>query len=205
MCTTNDPIEDPAGITRVGGKLRVGLEPVKVKVAPAGPAFAESRTVTFTFAPAMMVLGAAVALIATARKTVSTDVRVGEPAAVIVAFVLAFTPFVVAVKATCLCPAGTLALGGTLAAALFELNVINLPPGPAAPSNLSVPTELDPPPTGLGLIVKVKRFALRTVRGIVLVLDPRVAVTDVLTVALTPSGMNVIDAAFEPAGMVTDG
>ena len=63
------------------------------------------------------------------------------------------TAEVVMLKFADICPAGTATVAGTWAAALVELSVSTVPPGGEAPVRVTVPVELVPPVTELGVIV----------------------------------------------------
>jgi hypothetical protein len=69
---------------------------------------------------------------------------------VIVAVVVEVTVDVVTVKVTLLDPAGTVTVEGTDALPLFDERVTTSPPGPATPSNVTVPVEEEPPTTDDG-------------------------------------------------------
>jgi hypothetical protein len=57
------------------------------------------------------------------------------------------------VKVAVVAPPGTVTLAGTLAAALLDCSVITVPPDGDAPPRVTVPVELTPPITVVGLSV----------------------------------------------------
>ena len=70
---------------------------------------------------------------------------------------VAFEPDTVAtVKLTLVCPAATVTLAGTVAAALLRDSVTIVPPLGAAAVSFTVPVELVPPVTVLGLRVRAE-------------------------------------------------
>ena len=70
---------------------------------------------------------------------------------------VAFEPDTVAtVKLALVCPAATVTLAGTVAAALLRDNVTTVPPLGAAALRVTVPVELVPPVTVLGFSVNVE-------------------------------------------------
>ena len=70
---------------------------------------------------------------------------------------VAFEPDTVAtVKLALVCPAATVTLAGTVAAALLRESVTTVPPLGAAAVRITVPVELVPPVTVLGLRVSAE-------------------------------------------------
>jgi hypothetical protein len=70
---------------------------------------------------------------------------------------VAFEPDTVAtVKLALVCPAATVTLAGTVAAVLLRDNVTTVPPVGAAAVRVTVPVELAPPVTVLGLSVSAE-------------------------------------------------
>ena len=75
------------------------------------------------------------------------------------------TPLVVIVKVVLVDPADIVTLGGTCAADVLLLcNVTTAPPAGAAPLSVTVPVELFPPKTEVGLLVSAEKVAALTVR-----------------------------------------
>ena len=63
---------------------------------------------------------------------------------------------VAAVKLALVCPAATVTLAGTVAAALLRDNVTTVPPLGAAAVRVTVPVALAPPVTALGFSVRTE-------------------------------------------------
>src|SRR2546422_11540638 len=76
-----------------------------------------------------------------------------------VAEVDAFTGLVVTVNVTLVAPTGTVTLAGTVAAVLSLDSVTCAPPAGAGPSSVTVPVELLPPVTVVGLSPSEERPA----------------------------------------------
>jgi hypothetical protein len=73
-------------------------------------------------------------------------------------------------KVVVLAPAKTVTLLGTCAAAVLLLcSVTTAPPAGAAPFNVTVPVELAPPTTGLGLLPIEDKVGVLTARVVVFV------------------------------------
>ena len=89
--------------------------------------------------------------------------------AVIVTFVDPATPRVVTVKVAEVAFAGTVTLDGTVAAAVFELeSATEAPPGGAYPVRVTVPVDITPPITLVGLTETPELAAGVTVKVAVL-------------------------------------
>lgn len=98
--------------------------------------------------------------------------------AVIVALVVAFTGWVVTVNVLLVVPAGMVMLAGTVAADVLLLDrVTTMPFGPAARSSVTVPVELVPAVTEVGLSVRDAMPMRRTVTLTLLLTPPAVAVS----------------------------
>ena len=78
-------------------------------------------------------------------------------------FVFRDTGWVVTVKVALVLPAGMVTLAGTEAVELPDRKVMRAPPAGAGPLSLTVPVELDPPRTDVGLRVKEDKAAGLTV------------------------------------------
>lgn len=74
------------------------------------------------------------------------------------------TGTVVIVKVAVFCPAGTVTLAGTVAAALVSDRDTTAPPVGAFPFSVTVPVEETPPTTVAGLMLTVDKAAGVTVR-----------------------------------------
>jgi hypothetical protein len=84
---------------------------------------------------------------------------------VITTEVFAETGVVVMVNVALLAPPAIVTLGGTCAADVLLLcNVTTAPPAGAAPLSVTVPVELFPPKTEVGLLVSAEKVAALTVR-----------------------------------------
>lgn len=110
---------------------------------------------------------------------------------------------VVIVKFTCDAPAGTVTLAGTLAAALVSDNETTAPPLGATPSNTTVPVDVAPPLTVVGLMLIADNAAGVTVR-----LVPTATLAyeaEIATVAFeeTPDVVTVNVAVVAPEATVT--
>ena len=88
----------------------------------------------------------------------------------IVTAVLEATGLVVAVKDAVVCPAGTVTVAGTWAAAvLLDVNATAAPPAGAGPLSVTVPVEGLPPTTEVGFRLTELRAGAVTVSVVVLV------------------------------------
>ena len=101
-------------------------------------------------------------------------------------------------------PAGTIAEDGTEAAKLLLVRVTVVPPVPAGPLIVTVPVELTPPATELGVKLMAARVAGVIVNAVVSapVPDPAVIVTVVCVFTPAVAISNV--AEDTPDGTVTD-
>jgi hypothetical protein len=155
--------------------------------------------------PPVTVLGFNVSAIKDATDTVSVVVLVVPYTAVIVTDVEDATPLVVIVNVAVVEPSAMVTLRGTCTADVLLLdNVTMAPPAGAAPFRASVPVELFPPTTELGLLVRDDSVAALTVSVVVRV-APYIAV--IVTEALAATGVVVMVnvAALEPPEIVTVG
>src|SRR3989441_4499599 len=121
-----------------------------------------------------------------------------------VAEVDAVTALVVTVNVTLVAPTGTVTLAGTVAAVLSLDSVTCAPPAGAGPSSVTVPVELLPPITVVGLSASEERpaagFTVR-VAGRVTPLYTAEMVTGVDAATVLVVTVNVVLVA--PAGTVT--
>lgn len=122
----------------------------------------------------------------------------------IVTDVFALTGVVLMVKLALLAPAAMLTLAGTCATDVLLLWSMTITPlRGAGPFNVTVPVELAPPTTELGLLLIEDNVAALTVRAAVL-LVPRVAVIVVELLFATAYVVAVKVAVVLPAGTDTD-
>ena len=140
-----------------------------------------------------------------------TNVALGK-VAVMVTIVLTATEAVLTLKVPIVAPPGMLTFGGTVAA--LELSLIKVTVKPAAGAGLfrvTVPNEVVPAVTGLGLSVSDAMMAGLTVNVPLVLLAPSVAVTVTMVCVATPTvvAVNVCDVIPAPnvteAGTVTEG
>ena len=101
------------------------------------------------------------------------------------------------------CPAATTTEAGVVTEDELLDNVTEMPPVPAGPVNLTVPVELAPPVTLVGLKLKDASDGGPIVRVAVLEVDPRVAVMIAETEALTAVVLTLNEAELAPADTVT--
>ena len=126
------------------------------------------------------------------------------PAAEIVAVALVATATDVTVKVAVVAPDGMVTDAGTVAAALFEVNVTTKPFGPAALLIVTVPVEGVPPTTDVGLSVRPVTAGGLTVNVAVLLVAPVVPVIVTEVAAATPTVVAVNVAVLDPAATDTD-
>jgi len=91
---------------------------------------------------------------------------------VIVAVTGAAALDVATVKFVEVAPAGMVTEAGTIAFELLDAMEITVPPGPAVPFSVTVPTTLEPPPTELGETVMLVREAAAIESDAVCVFGP---------------------------------
>lgn len=141
---------------------------VRETTAPKGGAAPLSVNVPVEVEPPTTVLGNKLSEVKEATETVSVVVLVFPYTPVRVTEVEEATPLVVIVKLVLVVPEAMVTLAGTWAAALLLLcNVTVTPPLGAAPFKVTVPVELFPPTTEVGLRVIEDRVAALTVRVVV--------------------------------------
>ena len=161
-----------------------------VTVRPAGGAGPLSATVADEGLPPVTETGATVNDAMAAGFTVSEALAVLLPMDAVTGTLLAVaTPTVVAVKACEVFPAATVTLAGTLTDGSALLSDTATPPDGAAWLMVTVPVELVPPVTAVGLkVTAVSEIAGRTVTP---------AVTEVAPVAAV--AVTEVEPATEPA------
>lgn len=122
----------------------------------------------------------------------------------IVTDVFAATGVVVIVKVVLVLPGAMVTLVGTCATDVLLLcSATTAPPAGAAPVNVTVPVELAPPRTVVGLLVIAERLAALTVKDAVR-LTPRVAVIVAELLVATPDVVTVNVVEVLPADTVTE-
>jgi hypothetical protein len=119
--------------------------------------------------------------------------------------VFADTGVVVIVKVALVAPAAIVTLAGTRAADVLLLNVTTAPPVGAAPVKVTVPVELLPPTTAVGLVVTDDKDTGAITVSVALWMTPSVPVItdDVLLATALVVTTKVADVL--PAGTVTKG
>lgn len=136
--------------------------------APLGGAAALRVSVPVLGLPPVTVLGLSVSDVKEATDTVSVVVLVAPYDADRVTDVEDATPLVVMVKVAVLAPAAIVTLAGTCAAdVLLLLRVTTAPPDGVGPLSVTVPVELLPPTTDVGLLVIDDSVGALTVRVLV--------------------------------------
>ena len=176
---------------------------VSETTAPLGGAAPFSVRVAVEGVPPVTVLGFKVSDVRPATVTVSVVVLVVPYTAVMVTDVDDATPRVVMVNVALLEPAGIATFAGTWAAAVLLLcKVTETPPVGAAPVSVTVPVELLPPTTDVGVLVSVDNVGALTVSVVVRVTPyvPEI-VTEVFAVTGVVVMVKVADRA--PAAIVT--
>ena len=124
--------------------------------------------------------------------------------AVIVTDVFVATGVVVIVKVVLVLPGAMVTLVGTCATDVLLLcSATTAPPAGAAPVKVTVPVELAPPTTAVGLLVIEERLAALTVKDAVR-LTPSVAVIVAELLLATPDVVTVNVVEVLPAGTVTE-
>ena len=196
---------NPAAIvTFVGTCATELLLLCKVMTAPPAGAAPFKVTVPVELFPPTTDVGLLVTEERVAALTVRVVLLVSPYVPDIVTEVLAVTGLVVIVNVADVLPAATVTLVGTCAAAVLLLwNVTVAPPEGAAPLKVTVPVDVAPPTTDVGLLVIEDKVAALMLR-VAVRLTPSVAV---ITVEVLPATGNVVIVKFVdvlPAGTVTE-
>lgn len=145
----------------------------KLTTIPPDGALPVNVTVPTAELPPVTDIGKIVTLANAAGFTVSVAVCCTPPCeAVKVTFVADPTAEVVIVNVVEVAPAATVTELGTVAELLFDDKLTTVPPGPACPASVTVPTAELPPPTELGATVRPEIVAGRSVKAAVAVLPP---------------------------------
>jgi hypothetical protein len=143
---------------------------VRETTAPLGGAAPFSVRVPVDDVPPVTVLGFNVSDVKEATDTVRVVVLVVPYTAEIVTDVEDAIPLVVIVKVALFEPAAIATLAGTCAAdVLLLLSVTTAPPAAAVPFKVTVPVELFPPTTEVGLLISDDNVGAVTVSAVVLV------------------------------------
>jgi hypothetical protein len=163
---------------------------VRVTTAPLAGAGVLNVTVAVEVFPPVTEVGLRVTELSTAALTVSVAVFATPRFPEIVTEVLLATGLVVIVNVAVVAFAATVTVAGTCAAAVLLLDrVTAAPPAGADPVRVTVPVEVVPPVTEVGLRVTVLSAAAVTVRAAVFV-TPRFP--EIVTEALLATGLVVM-------------
>ena len=151
--------------TLEGTEAIAGLLLVSVTTAPPVGAALLSVTIPVEAPPPPRIVGLKVNEMAEAVGIrLRTALRVFPPAeAVIVAETVVVTALVVAENVADVAPAKTVAVPGTVTAALLLVNTMATPPVGAAPLNVTVPTDVLLPTTALGFMANDVSVAVAAV------------------------------------------
>lgn len=143
----------PAGmVTLAGTRATAVLLLDKVTIEPPVAAFPLSVTVPVELVPPTTEFGDLLTVYNEATFTVRVAFTLAPRVAVMTEVAVEATPKVVTVKVADVLPAGTVTLAGTVAAAVLLLfSVTDAPPVGAALARVTVPVELLPPATFVGL------------------------------------------------------
>jgi hypothetical protein len=143
-----------ATVTLAGTCATAGLLPERVTSAPPAGAIPVNVTVPVEFAPPTTVAGLSASEESLAGFTVNVAVAVVPYVPEMVTAVPLVTAPVVTAKVAVVVPAATVTLVGTCATPVLLLeSVTTAPPEGATPLNVTVPVELLPPTTLVGLSV----------------------------------------------------
>lgn len=192
VVTLNVAVEAPAGTRTVAGTIASALFEESPIETPPGGAFPVRLTVPTAVAPPATVDGNTVRPISDAGLMVIVTVFITVPAvAEMIAVPIACTADVVTLNVAELAPLGTTTVAGTCAIAAFDDRLTVNPLAGAAPPKVTVPVELDPPPTIVGDSVKPDKTGGVRFRVAVLVEPPAVAVSVALELAPTGKVLTV--------------
>jgi len=202
--TVNVPVVCPAATVTVAGTVaEVELEVSPTEKPPVG---AGPFRVTFPveLSPPATLVGVTLTALTTGALIVKVAVfELAPRVAVIVAVAFVATPVVVTVNVAVVAPDATVTEAGTVALALFEASVTDVPPAPAALATVTVPVDDVPPVTVVGLSPTVTPLPAATVSAADLVPPLAAAVIFPVTFVLVAVVVTVKFAVEAPAGTVT--
>ena len=205
VATVNVALVVAAGTITDDGTVAAALLLLRLTEEPPPGAGPVSVTVPVELVPPATVVGFKLSVLRAGALTVSVAVRVVVPKRpVIVTEVDADTGDVVTVNVVLVLPAGTVTDAGTVAAALLLLRAISAPPTAAGPLRVTVPVELLPPSTLVGLRLIALKAGGFTVNVAVRVVEPKIAVIVAAVEAVTGTVVTVKVAVVFPADTVTD-
>jgi hypothetical protein len=156
----------PAGtVTATGGVANALLE-LRLTTNPPTGALSLMRTVPVEAVPLVTVVGESVREVRVGAFTVRLALKELAPAeAVTLAVSVTATAEVETVNCAPLVPAGITTVAGTVAKGLLEARLtVNPPPG-ARPLSLTLPMELVPPVTAVGVRLREARLCARASEG----------------------------------------
>jgi hypothetical protein len=208
VVTVNVAVVAPTATVTLTGTVADALLDASVTTKPPAGAAADNVTVPVLETPPATDVGFNVIDVSVGAVIVRLAVwELPDSVAVIVADAFAATAVVVTVNVAVVCPAATVTLAGTVAAALLDASVTTRPPAGAAADSVTVPvldappatdvgfneTELSDGPVGPPVTVSVAAW-LET---------PVLAESDDVVVVATAAVVTVNDAADAPLGTVT--
>ena len=193
----------PATSTLAGTAAAASSLPSATAIPPAG-AGPLSVTVPVLETPPVTVVGSIDSAMACGGCIVSVAVLEPPRVAMMTGVVVDPTPTVETVKVAVVWPAATMTLPETAAAALLLARETAMPPVGAGPSSVTVPVDVLPPTTTVGLTVRVVSAGELTVRVAVLETLPSVAVITGEAVVATAEVETVNVAVVSPDKTVTD-
>ncbi len=197
---------EPAGTVTVPGTVALVELEFKVTLAPPGPAAPFSVTVPVEGLPPVTDVGETVKLSSVAGLMVSVPVFVDPPCVPwMVAVVTEETALVVTVKVAEVAPADTVTDAGTVALVVLLESDTVVPPGPAAPFSVAVPTAVAPPVTVDGETLMLKSVAASIVNVACCCLPFSVPVIVAGVLAETAVVVTVKVAEVAPGNTRTDG
>lgn len=205
VLTVKVAVVAPAATVTLAGTVAEALPLDKATVNPLAGATPLRVTVPVEETPPRTLVGFKVRPLGTGARIVRTAVLVMPPvAAEIVDVVLAAITEVEIVKVAEVAPAATETVAGTVAEGLLLDSATIVPPEGAAPDKVTVPVELLPPRTLVGLKDKVLGMGAAMLSTAVLLEPLTVAVMFAVVDVPTRAVVVVKVAVVEPALTVTD-
>lgn len=207
VVTANVAVNAPLAIfTEAGTVAAVAFELTSVTTAPAAGAGPLRVTVPLTTSvdPPITDCGETLTEATAVGPTFNTAVWLDDPnVADIVACDADLTTDVVTLNVPVVLPAGITSLAGTVAIAELDDSVTDAPPVGAGPSRVTVPVDVRPPATLVGLSARPPSANGSTVRVVVTVVEPWFA--EIVTVAALATEVVVTAnvAVVAPAATVT--